>query len=104
MAFLVLVIVAWQAIRIPLEGRVDLAVAHGFSILGLENDLSLHVEPTLIRFGQNPPLDWFLRVAHPNLHIPVLFAFFGFVYVMAPQRYPFLRSVFVFSFIPAVFV
>jgi hypothetical protein len=104
MAFLVLVIVAWQAIRIPLEGRVDLAVTHGRSILELENDLSLHVEPTLIRFGQDPSVGSLLRVAYTNLHMPVLFAFFAFVYAMAPHRYPFLRSVFVLSFIPAVFV
>src|SRR4051812_28398534 len=104
MAFLVLVIVAWQAIRVPLEGRVDLAVAHGRSILGLENDLSLHVEPTLIRFGQYPLVGSLLRVAYTNLHIPALFAFFAFVYAMAPHRYPFLRSVFVLSFLPAVFV
>jgi hypothetical protein len=104
MAFLVLVIVAWQAIRIPLEGRVDLAVQHGRTILELENKLSLHVEPALIRFGQNPSVGSVLRVAYNNLHIPVLFAFFAFVHVIAPQRYSFLRSVLVFSFLPAVLV
>ena len=104
MAFLVLVIVAWQAIRVPLEGRVDVAVAHARSILELESDLSLRVEPTLIRFGEIPALGRILHVAYANLHIPVLFAFFAAVYTMAPHRYPFLRSVFVLSFIPAVFV
>jgi hypothetical protein len=42
--------------------------------------------------------------AYGDIHIPVLFAFMAAACMLAPDRYPFLRTTFVLSFVPAALV
>jgi ABC-type transport system involved in cytochrome c biogenesis permease subunit len=47
-----------------------------------------------------PALAWLYR----NVHLPVLFAFLAAVRLSRPAQYPFVRTVFVLSFVPALLV
>jgi hypothetical protein len=104
LVFVALVILAWHAIRIPLEGSVSVSLDHAGSVLRLENALGLDIEASFIRraseAGVVPVLAWL----YANIHIPVLFAFMAAARLLAPERYPRLRTVFVLSFVPAIFV
>ena len=104
LVFVALVLVAWQAIRIPLEGSVAVSLDHSGSILRLEDALGLDVEASFIgrasEAGVVPVLAWL----YANIHIPVLFSFMAAARLLAPERYPRLRTIFVVSFVPAIFV
>jgi PAP2 superfamily len=104
LAVVALVLVAWQALRIPLEGSVAVSLDHAGSVLRLEDALGLDVEASFIRraseAGVVPVLAWL----YANIHIPVLFAFMAAARLLAPQRYPRLRTIFVLSFVPAIVV
>ena len=102
--FVALVLLAWQAIRIPLEGNLEVSLAHADSVLGFERALSVDVEGAVIErvseAGLTPLLTWL----YTNIHLPVLFAFLATVRLYDPARYPRVRTIFVLSFVPAVFV
>ncbi len=104
LVFVALVLVAWQAIRIPLEGSLDVSLGHAESVLRFERALSLDVEGAVIErlsdAGLTPLLTWL----YTNIHLPVLFAFLAAVRLYDPARYPRVRTIFVLSFVPAVFV
>ncbi len=104
LVFVALVLVAWQAIRIPLEGSVAVSLDHSGSILRLEDALGLDVEASFIgrasEAGVVPVLAWL----YANIHIPVLFSFMAAARLLAPERYPRLRTIFVVSFVPAILV
>jgi hypothetical protein len=97
-----LVLVAWHAIRIPIEGDVASSLAHADDVLGLERALSLDIEAWLIAStaGAASTLEWL----YTNVHLPVLFGFVAAVRLLAPDRYPLLRTTFMLSFVPAALV
>ena len=104
LAIVGLVLVAWQALRIPLEGHVAVSLDHAGTVLRLERTLSLDVEASIIdrmsESGVEPALAWLYR----NIHLPVLFAFLAAVRLLRPAQYSFVRTVFVLSFVPALLV
>jgi hypothetical protein len=94
----------WHAIRIPLEGNVGISVEHARDVLHLEGLLSLDVESSVIRRVADTDVETALHWLYANIHLPVLFAFVAAARLLAPDRYPVLRTTFVASFIPAVLV
>jgi hypothetical protein len=104
LAFVALVLLAWQAVRIPLEGNLDVSLAHAESVLGFERALSLDVEGAIIERVSDAGLTPLLTWLYTNIHLPILFAFLAAVRLYDPARYPRVRTIFVLSFVPAVFV
>ena len=97
-----LVLVAWHAIRIPIEGDVATSLAHADDVLALERTLSLDIETWII--GSTESIASTLEWLYTNVHLPVLFGFVAAVRLLAPDRYPLLRTTFVLSFVPAALV
>jgi hypothetical protein len=99
-----LVLLAWHAIRIPIEGDVATSLDHARDVLGVERTLSLDVEHAVIdrleAANVTPALGWL----YANIHLPVLFGFVAAARLLAPVRYPVVRSTFVLSFLPAALV
>jgi hypothetical protein len=99
-----LVLLAWQALRIPLEGHVGVSLDHASDVLRLERAFSIDIEASVIDrvsgSDVEPALAWLYR----NVHLPVLFAFLAAVRLSRPAQYPFVRTVFVLSFVPALLV
>lgn len=102
LAIVALVLVAWHAIRIPVEGDVATSLAHADDVLGLERALGIDVEAWLI--GATDGVASTLAWLYTNIHLPVLFGFLAAVRLLAPDRYPLLRTTFVLSFVPAALV
>lgn len=99
------ILLAWQASRIPLEGTVEHALENARSVLRLEEALALDVERPVIEYvGAHPDLDALLQWAYGEIHTPVLFAFLAAACLLAPHRYPLLRTIFLLSFVPALVV
>ncbi len=102
--FVALVLLAWHAIRIPIEGDVATSLAHADDVLRLERALSLDVEHGVIgRLDDasiTPALEWL----YTNIHLPVLFAFVAAARLLAPERYPVVRTTFALAFLPAALV
>jgi len=103
LAFIALVLVAWHAIRIPIEGSVDVSMQHAYDVLRLERALSLDVEARVID-ELSPSAKSALTWLYTNIHLPVLFGFMAAARLLAPDRYPIVRTIFVLSFVPAAFV
>jgi len=99
-----LVLLAWQALRIPLEGQVGLSLDHAADVLRLEHALSLDVEASVIERVSGSEIEPVLGWIYRNVHLPVLFTFLAAVRLSRPSQYPFVRTVFVLSFIPALVV
>ena len=59
MGIVALVLLAWQAARIPLEGSVATSLAHARSVRGLEESLGLDVEGPVVRFASTAPYEAF---------------------------------------------
>lgn len=97
-----LVLVAWHAIRIPIEGDVTTSLAHAHDVLSLERTLSLDVETWLI--ASTEAMASTLAWLYTNIHLPVLFGFVAAIRLLAPDRYPQLRTTFMLSFVPAALV
>lgn len=97
-------LLAWQGIRIPLEGTVGRSLAHAQSWLRLEQLLDIDVESALIGLGTSPTLDSLLEWVYGNIHLPAVFAFLAAARLLVPDRYPRLRTTFLLSFVPAVLV
>ena len=104
LAFIAVVLLAWQAVRIPLEGNVDVSVEHARAVLGLEHALSIDVEGWLIHRASESRVTGDLAWMYTNIHLPILFGAIAAVRVLAPDRYPRLRTTFVLSFLPAIAV
>ena len=102
MGIVALVLLAWQAARIPLEGSVETSLAHARSVRGLEESLGLDVEGPFIRFASTAPYDGILEWMYTGIHTPALFGFMAAACVYAPERYARLRTIFVVSFLPAL--
>ena len=104
MVFLGLVILAWELARIPIQGSHSLSLAHARDWLTLEHTLHLDVEASLIRYAHDANAEEVLGWGYYNFHLPVLFAFMALARQLRPERYPFLRSAFALSHIPAILV
>jgi PAP2 superfamily len=104
MAFVAVVIALWQLIRIPLEGSVETALRHARAVLRLERLVDLNIEPDVIALAAGNELGHVIGWAYGDIHVPALFAFMSAACLLAPDRYPFLRTTFVLSFVPAVLV
>jgi hypothetical protein len=104
MAIAAAILLAWQVARVPLEGTVAVSLDHARSVLDLEGALSIDVEEALIRLGSGPGFERALDWAYGEIHVPVLFGFLAAACVLAPDRYPRLRTIFAVSFVPAVIV
>ena len=96
LAIVTITLLLWHAIRIPLEGGVGVSVEHARDVLDLES--------SLIRLVADSEAETALRWMYANIHLPVLFAFIAAMRLLAPDRYPLLRTTFVASFIPAALV
>ena len=104
MALAALILLAWQVVRIPLEGSVATSLAHARSVLRLEQLIRVEVEHDLVRLASSSGLDGFLDWAYGEIHVPALFAFLAAARLVAPSRYPQLRTIFLLSFVPAIVV
>ena len=102
MGIVALVLLAWQAARIPLEGSVETSLAHARSVRGLEEALGLDFEGPFVRFASTAPYDGILAWMYTGIHTPALFGFMAAACVYAPERYARLRTIFVVSFLPAL--
>ena len=102
MGIVALVLLAWQAARIPLEGSVSTSLAHARSVRGLEESFGLDVEGPVVRFASTPPYESILEWMYTGIHTPALFGFMAAACVFAPDRYVRLRTIFVVSFLPAL--
>lgn len=102
MGIIALVLLAWQAVRIPFEASVPDAVAHAHDWLAAEATLHVDVESDLIRLLHRPVLIDLLGWGYGNFHIPALLAFMATVRLAAPRRYAKLRSAFVIAHLPAI--
>jgi PAP2 superfamily protein len=102
--FVALVLVLWQLARIPLEGGRRISVDHAGSWLAVEKAIRFDFEDDLVdlvdRLSLFGPLDWI----YGNVHVPVLFGFMAAARLLAPQRYPLVRTTYVLSFLPALLV
>ena len=99
-----LVLLAWQALRIPLEGHVGVSLDHAADVLRFERALSIDIEGSVIDRVSGSDLEPALGWTYRNVHLPVLFAFLAAVRLSRPGHYPFVRTVFVLSFVPALLV
>jgi hypothetical protein len=104
MAFLALVIAIWELLRIPIQGSHDLSLAHARDWLALEHALYLDIEAAVIRWVHEVDLIDAMWWGYRNFHLPVLFGFMALVRQLRPERYPFIRSAFVLSHVPALIV
>ncbi|HYI75748.1 MAG TPA: phosphatase PAP2 family protein [Gaiellaceae bacterium] len=102
LAIVALTLVTWHAIRIPIEGDVATSLAHAADVISLEETVGIDVEQWLIAAtdGIAATLAWL----YTNVHLPVLFGFVAAVRLLAPDRYPLLRTTFLLSFVPAALV
>ena len=104
LALVALVLVAWHAVRIPLEGSVEISLDHAEQVLAFEDTLSLDLEKWVIGLVSSSAVSAALTWLYTNVHLPILFGFMAAARLLAPDRYPRIRTIFVFSFLPAVFV
>jgi PAP2 superfamily len=104
MALVAVVLALWQLIRIPLDGDVGTALRHAHAVLDLEQFVHVDVEPAVIALAAGNELGSAIDWAYGNMHLPALFAFMATACLLAPERYPILRTTFVLSFVPAALV
>jgi PAP2 superfamily len=104
LAIVGLTLLAWHAVRIPLEGSVATSLAHADDVLSVERALSLDVESWVIGLASTSSVMATLTWLYANIHLPVLFGFVAAARLLAPDRYPMIRTAFVVSFVPAAFV
>ena len=104
LVFVALVLLAWHAIRIPIEGDVATSLAHADDVLGLERALSLDVEHAVIGRLDDASVTPALAWLYTNIHLPVLFAFVAAARLLAPARYPVVRTTFALAFLPAALI
>ena len=99
-----LVLAVWQLLRIPFAGSVPEALRHAHSWLSAERAVGLDFEPTLIRAAHEHGhlLRRLVSLGYSNLHLIAIFAFLATARLLAPLRYPKLRTAFVLAHVPAL--
>ncbi len=95
------VLLAWQAVRIPLEGAVAPSLANARSLLEVEAALALDVESAFIEATRGGRALELLTFAYEHIHLPMLLAFLAAARLAAPARYPLIRLTLFVSYIPA---
>jgi PAP2 superfamily len=93
-------LLTWQAVRIPLEGSVPVAMDNARSLLSVERALHLDVESTVL--GAVEGARGSLHFAYEHVHLPLLFGFLAVARLAAPARYPLIRLTLFLSFVPSV--
>ena len=104
LAIVALVLLAWHAVRIPLEGGVGVSLGHAADVLRLESMLNVDVESWVIGHVASTDAETVLEWLYANMHLPVLFGFIATARMLTPARYPAIRTTFIVSFLPAVLV
>jgi hypothetical protein len=104
MAIAALALIAWELARLPLEGSPHASVQHSTSWLRIEDTLGLDIERPFIHFGSTQPWHGILEWAYGAIHTPAIFGFLATACLLAPDRYPRLRTIFILSFLPAIVV
>ncbi len=102
LAIVAAVLLAWHAVRIPLEGDVATSLAHAHDVLRLEQWIGLDIEQAVVERIRGSDTETILAWLYLNLHLPVLFGFIAATRLLAPDRYPAIRTTFALSFVPAV--
>lgn len=95
------VLLAWQAVRIPLEGSTTAALDNARSLLDVQRALQLDVEGSFIEWGREGRAHDLLVFAYQHIHLPMLLGFLAVARLAAPARYPLIRLTLFLSYIPA---
>jgi hypothetical protein len=93
-------LLTWQAVRIPLEGSVPVAMDNARSLLSVERALHVDVEASVLNTVENAR--GALHFAYEHVHLPLLFGFLAVARLAAPARYPLIRLTLFLSFVPSV--
>jgi PAP2 superfamily len=93
-------LLAWQAVRFPLEGSVPVAMDNARSLLSVERALHLEVEGSILAAVEGAR--GFLHFAYQHVHLPLLFGFLAIARLAAPAKYPLVRLTLFLSFVPSV--
>lgn len=96
------VLLAWQAVRIPLEGTTGPALDNARALLDVERALRLDVEAAFIDAARDGGRAHdLLTFAYQHIHLPMLLGFLAAARLAAPARYPLVRLALFVSYIPA---
>jgi hypothetical protein len=95
------VLLAWQAVRIPLEGSTTAALGNAQALLDVERALALDVEGSFIEAGRDGRAHDLLEFAYQHIHLPMLLGFLAAARLAAPARYPLIRLALFVSYVPA---
>ena len=95
------VLLAWQAVRIPLEGTTGPALENARALLDVERALRLDVEASFIDAARDGRAQDLLTFAYQHIHLPMLLGFLAAARLAAPARYPLIRLALFVSYIPA---
>jgi hypothetical protein len=93
-------LLTWQAVRIPLEGSVPVAMDNARSLLSVERALHIEVEGSVL--GAVESARGLLHFAYEHVHLPLLIGFLAVARLAAPARYPLIRLTLFLSFVPSV--
>jgi PAP2 superfamily len=93
-------LLTWQAVRIPLEGSVPVAMENARALLSVERALHIDVEASVLTSVENAR--GALHFAYEHVHLPLLFGFLAVARLAAPARYPLIRLTLFLSFVPSV--
>jgi PAP2 superfamily len=92
-------LLTWQAVRIPLEGSVPVAMDNARSLLSVERALHIDVEASVLDGVQD--IRGALHFVYEHVHLPLLFGFLAVARLAAPAKYPLLRLTLFLSFFPS---
>ena len=95
------VLLAWQAVRIPLEGSTGAAVDNARALLEVERALHVDVEGSFIEAARGETARELMVFAYEHIHLPLLLGFLAAARLAAPARYPLVRLTLFLSYIPA---
>lgn len=95
------VLLAWQAVRIPLEGSVGPALENARALLDVESALLLDFEGSFIEAARDGRAEELLTFAYQHVHLPMLLGFLAAARLAAPARYPLVRLALFVSYVPA---
>jgi len=93
-------LVSWQAVRIPLEGSVPVAMDNARSLLSVERALHVEVEGSVLETFDGAR--GLFHFAYEHVHLPLLIGFLAVARLAAPARYPLVRLTLFLSFVPSV--
>jgi hypothetical protein len=106
MGILVATVFVWQALRIPFGGSIPEALRHAHDWISAERTLHIAIEPTFIRFvhEHGEALEHGARLFYSNLDETIAFGVLAAMRLLAPLRFPKIRTAFVLTHVPALAV